>query len=69
MVIIILYWKLCGKYKLAWKDNWYERTPERVTKNEEVKLLWDMNIQCDHVIETRRPDLVQFEKKTNTHKI
>ena len=27
-------------------------------ENAEVKLLWDVNIQCDHLIEARRSDLV-----------
>ena len=27
-------------------------------ENAEVKLLWDVNIQSDHLIEARRPDLV-----------
>ena len=25
-------------------------------------LLWDMNIQCDHTIEARRPDIVIIDK-------
>ena len=31
--------------------------------NERCKILWDMTIQCDHVIEARRPDI--FEKESN----
>ena len=27
------------------------------------KFLWDMTIQCDHVIEVRRPDIVVVEKE------
>ena len=40
--------------------------PDSVSENNEVKLLWDMNIQRDHVIEARRPDIVvvnQQERK------
>ena len=29
----------------------------------EVKLLWDMNIQYDNVVEARRPDVVVESKK------
>ena len=29
------------------------------------KILWDMTIQCDHVIEARRPDMVVVEKENN----
>ena len=34
-------------------------------KNEKCKILWDMTIQCDHVIEVRRSDIVAFEKENN----
>ena len=27
-------------------------------ENDDIKLLWDMSIQCDNVIEARRPDIV-----------
>ena len=32
-------------------------------EDDDVKLLWDMNTQCDNVIEARRPDLVLVDKK------
>ena len=34
-------------------------------KNEKCKILWDMTIQCDHVIEARRSDIVAVEKENN----
>ena len=37
--------------------------PDSVSENNEVKLLWDMNIQCDHVIGARRPDIVVVNKQ------
>ena len=33
-------------------------------ESERCKILWDMTIQCDHVIEARRPDVV-VEKESN----
>ena len=33
-------------------------------ENERCNILWDMTIQCDHVIEARRPDIV-VEKESN----
>ena len=53
----VVHWKLCEKYHLEKKDKWYEHAPDSVSENDEVKLLWDLNIQCDHVIEARRPDI------------
>ena len=34
-------------------------------ENEKYKIFWDMTIQCDHVIEARRPDIVVVEKENN----
>ena len=32
--------------------------PEGAVENEDMKLLWDINILCDNVIAARRPDIV-----------
>ena len=32
--------------------------PESVLENEMHKLLWDFEIQTDHIISARRPDLI-----------
>ena len=29
-------------------DKWYEHTAEGVVENEEVKVLWDVMIQCEY---------------------
>ena len=31
-------------------------------ENEEVKVLWDINVQCDNVIEAKRPDIILIDK-------
>ena len=36
----------------------YQHTAELVIQAESLKILWDMNIQMEHVIEHRRPDMV-----------
>ena len=43
----LVHWKLCEKYNLERKEKWY----------------WDINIQCDNVMEARRPDLILVDKK------
>ena len=58
-----VHWDLCKKKKLDCKEKRYEHVLEGVVENEEVKLLWDANIQCDNVIEPRRPDIVVGDKK------
>ena len=58
-----VHWDLSKKNKLDCKEKWYEHVPEGVVESEEVKLLWDVNIQCDNVIEASRPDRVVVDKK------
>ena len=36
---------------------------ESVLENETYKLLWDFEIQTDHLITARRPELVIIQKK------
>ena len=42
---------------------WYEHAPDRTVENEEIEVLWDINIQCDILILARRPDLIVIDKK------
>ena len=37
--------------------------PAPVLENDSHKLQWDFNIQTDHLIPTRRPDLIMINKK------
>ena len=37
--------------------------PKSVLENETHKLLWDFEIQTDHQISARRPDLIIINKK------
>ena len=57
----IVHWKLCGKYNLKRSEKWYEHAPEGV-ENKEVKILWDVMIQCDREIKARKPDIVVVNK-------
>ena len=58
----IVHWKLCGKYNLKRSEKWYKHAPEGVVENEEVKILWDVMIQCDREIKARKPDIVTVNK-------
>ena len=35
-------------------------------EDDNVKLIWDINIQCDNAIEVRRPDLILVDKKAES---
>ena len=37
---------------------WYERQAENVTENKKMKLLWDVEIQTDKVIEYSRLNIL-----------
>ena len=43
--------------------------PESVLENETHKLLWDFEIQTDHLISARRTDLIMINKKERTCRI
>ena len=58
----IVHWEFCGKYGIERGVNWYSHEPQGVSENGEVKVLWDLMIQCDHMIECRRPDIVVVDK-------
>ena len=58
-----VHWDICKKNRLERSEKWYEHAPEGALGNEEIKVLWDVNIQCDNLIEARRPDLIVIDKK------
>ena len=58
----IVHWKLNRKFNFEAGDKWYEHELESVLENEDNKILWDFNIQADHVMEAQRPDLVVVDK-------
>ena len=57
-----VYWDFCKKNGLEHTKKWYEHIPEGAVENEKVKVLWDINVQCDNVIEARRPDIILIDK-------
>ena len=64
-----VHWQLCKEGGFERADKWYEQKPEAVIENENFKLLWDFTIQCDRVIEARRPDIVLVDKRSKEVKI
>ena len=58
-----VHWDFCKKNGLEHTKKWYEHVPEGAVENEEVKVLWDINVQCDNVIEARRQDRSVIDKK------
>ena len=59
----VIHWDLCQKLKSDHTNKLYMHKPESVLMNETLKLLWNFEIQTDHQISTRRPDLIIILKK------
>ena len=59
----VIHWELCKKLKFDHTNKWYMHNPESVLENETHKLIWDFEIQTDHQILSRRPDLIIIKKE------
>ena len=62
-VVKAVHWKLCEKHVSEPSEKWQEHTPKSVVENERTRILWEVCIQCDYVIEARRPDFVIINKE------
>ena len=65
----VMHWEICKKFKFDHTNKWYMHKPAPVLENDTHKLLWDFNIQTDHLIPARRPDLIIINKKKRICKI
>ena len=59
----VIHWEMCKKFKFDNANKWYMHNPEPVLENDTHKLLWDFDIQTDHLILSRRQDLIIINKK------
>ena len=59
----LFHWGFCKKNGLEHTKKGYEHIPEEAVENKEVKVLWDINVQCDNGIESRRPDIILIDRK------
>ena len=59
----VIHWEMCRKFQFDHTNKWYMHNPAPVLENDSHKLLWDFNIQTDHLIPTRRLDLIIINKK------
>ena len=65
----LVHWEVCKKFKFDHTNKWYMHNPAPVQENDVHKLLWDFNIQTDHLIPARRLDLIIINKKKRICKI
>ena len=57
-----VHWDICRKKGLYVTEKWYEHKSLPCAENESFKILWDFNIQTDHIIEHRRQDMIIVDK-------
>ena len=67
-MVKVIHGELCKKFKFDHTNKWYIHNPTSVLENETQKLLWNFDIQTDHVISARRPDLIIINKKKKKKK-
>ena len=59
----VIHREMCKKFKFEHANKWYMDNPAPVLENDTHKPLWDFDIQTDHLISARRPDLIILKKK------
>ena len=64
----VIHWEMCKKFKFDRDDKWYMHNPAPVLENDTHKLLWDFDIQTDHLISARGPDFIIINKKKKKRK-
>ena len=64
----VIPWEVCKKFKFDHTNKWYMHNPTSVQDNDTQKLLWDFDIQTDHLVSARRPDLIIIKKKKKKKK-
>ena len=59
----VIHWEMCKKFKFDHTNKWYMHNQAPVLENAKHELLWDFNIQTDHLIQARRSDLIIINNK------
>ena len=65
----VIHWEMCRKFQFDNKNKWYMHNSAPVLENDAHKLLWDFNIQTNHLIPARRPDLIIIKKRRESAKL
>ena len=59
----LVHWSLCKKYNLPTSKNLWAHQVEKVSENEEVKILWNFWMQTDSYLEHNTSDIVVIERR------
>ena len=58
-----IHWELYKKFKFDHTNKCYMNNPESILENETHKILCDFEIQTNHLISARQPDIEIVNKK------
>ena len=61
-----MHWKICKAFSLAVTDNWYNHSPETVVSNDQVTLIWDMQVHTGKEIMANKSDIIITDHINNT---
>ena len=60
--------EICNHYSFPINRRPWLHQPDTITEDDQVKILWDMEVQTDRLIPSRRPDIVVVDKtKTGSY--
>ena len=65
---MVIHWEICKKFKFDHTNKWNMHNPAPVLENNTHKIRWDFDIQMNHQISARRPDLIIINKKKKKKK-
>ena len=58
----VIHWELCKRFKFDHTNKWSMQNPGSVQENETHKLLWEFEIQTNHLISARWSDFIIINK-------
>ena len=65
----MIHYEMRKKFKFDHTNKWYMHNPASALENDTHKRLWEYNIQTDHLISARRPNLIIINKKKKKKKM
>ena len=59
----VIHWEMFKKYKFDYTNKWYMQNPAYVLENEKYNILRNFLIQTNHLISTKRQELILINMK------
>ena len=60
-----VYWEICRKYGMKYRERWYEETPDKVRQSKcgNYEVWWDRPVETAKKVDHNKPDVVFINKK------